>query len=167
MKPNVFIVGAAKSGTTALATWLRDHPQGFMPPLKEPGFWSDHVAGETFARLETVEDYLALYAKADPARHRVVVDATTACLMTPQAAPRIPEFQPEARFVAILRDPMTMAEAFHMEQDVDTCEDVEDFARAWALQQDRAAGRHMPPRRRTRGARWPRSSPPRSPRWRA
>lgn len=38
MKPNLCLPGAAKSGTTALATFLAEHPGAFMPIAKEPGW---------------------------------------------------------------------------------------------------------------------------------
>lgn len=40
IKPNFFIVGAPKCGTTSLAHWLAGHPQVFMSPVKEPHFFN-------------------------------------------------------------------------------------------------------------------------------
>ena len=37
--PNFLIVGAAKSGTTSLYRYLQDHPEVFMPEMKEPDFF--------------------------------------------------------------------------------------------------------------------------------
>jgi len=38
-KPNLFIVGHPKSGTTALYNFLKQHPDIFMCPVKEPAFF--------------------------------------------------------------------------------------------------------------------------------
>ncbi len=37
-RPNFFIIGAPKCGTTSLARWLGSHPRIYMSPLKEPKF---------------------------------------------------------------------------------------------------------------------------------
>ena len=39
VRPNFYIVGAEKCGTTALYSYLRQHPQIFMPEVKEPAFF--------------------------------------------------------------------------------------------------------------------------------
>src|SRR5688572_12731015 len=38
--PNFIIIGAAKSGTTALYHYLKQHPQVYMCPVKEPRFFA-------------------------------------------------------------------------------------------------------------------------------
>ena len=66
--PDFFIVGHAKSGTTALYEMLRPHPQIFMPTLKEPWFFAEELrplaalrpAG-TGRTPSTLEEYLALW----------------------------------------------------------------------------------------------------------
>jgi hypothetical protein len=62
--PNFLMVGAAKSGTTSLYQYLREHPQIFMPSDKEPNYFvrSLRSAGEEKGEIGTREDYLALYA---------------------------------------------------------------------------------------------------------
>ena len=75
--PDFFIVGHAKCGTTALYDMLRQHPRIYMPDHKEPWFFArsnphPQTSGErsiafTGRRMETLDDYLALFtnAKAD------------------------------------------------------------------------------------------------------
>lgn len=147
MKPNLFLVGAAKSGTTALATFLAEHPRIFMAHVKEPSWWSDdYRRGQAAARLDVQADYDALYAPADPADYDYALDASTTYLISRTAIPRIAAYQPEGRFIVSLRDPVAMAQAFHMEVLFNTVEDVEDFETAWRLQEERAQGRSLPPR---------------------
>ena len=38
--PNFLVIGAAKSGTTSLHEYLNEHPDVFMSPIKEPGFFA-------------------------------------------------------------------------------------------------------------------------------
>ena len=42
-KPNFLIVGAAKSGTTALAEYLRQHPDIYIPEIKEPRYFISEI----------------------------------------------------------------------------------------------------------------------------
>src|SRR5262245_61436423 len=69
--PDFFIVGHHKCGTTALYEMLKGHPQIYMPDLKEPKFLATDLAArrEPSANAslpQTLEDYLALFAPADP-----------------------------------------------------------------------------------------------------
>ena len=41
LKPNFFIPGAAKSGTTTLHDMLNTHPEISMSSVKEPGYWKN------------------------------------------------------------------------------------------------------------------------------
>ena len=38
--PNFFVLGAAKSGTTSLYLYLKQHPQIYMSPVKEPRYFA-------------------------------------------------------------------------------------------------------------------------------
>lgn len=55
--PDFFIVGAPRCGTTALYTYLRDHPEIFMSPIKEPDFFADFLGEQR--RVRTWPEYLA------------------------------------------------------------------------------------------------------------
>ena len=43
-KPNFFIAGAAKCGTTSMFEYLRQHPDVFLPKVKEPYFFGSDLA---------------------------------------------------------------------------------------------------------------------------
>src|SRR5947207_15809984 len=71
--PDFFIVGHEKCGTTALYMTLREHPQIFMPDLKEPRFFAPELrsrfrdrATEEVKRLHTLDGYLSLFEGAGP-----------------------------------------------------------------------------------------------------
>ena len=58
-KPDVFIVGAPKCGTTSMYHYLRQHPDVFMPPKKEPHSFASDLDAPYFVRAE--QEYLALF----------------------------------------------------------------------------------------------------------
>ena len=55
-RPNFFIIGAPKSGTTAMAGYLGDHPGIHFCEPKEPCFFATDFPGQRLAESE--EDYL-------------------------------------------------------------------------------------------------------------
>jgi hypothetical protein len=151
--PDFFIVGHAKSGTTALYEMLRRHPQIFMPENKEPQFFARNpqpprspdgrpVFGQTGRREETLADYMSLYAPAAPGQR--AGDASTFYLWSPEAPARIAEAQPGARIVAILREPASFLDSLHRQMLQNHTEDEPDLLRALALEPQRRNGERIP-----------------------
>lgn len=145
MIPNFHILGAPKSGTSAMCAYLDDHPSVFMSDPKETMFWASDYPGiqKQMPGLKTMDDYLRLFSKSTD-EHSIVGEATTYYLMSSVAVQRILEFNPDSRFLVMLRNPIDFAPAFHNEKRFDRIEDVADFDTAWDLQQERAAGRRIP-----------------------
>jgi hypothetical protein len=107
--PNLFVVGAAKAGTTSLWRYLAAHPDVFMARVKEPHFFS----GQGTALYPAIRDqhaYLALFAHA---RTRFRGEASPSYLWWEPAAARIKEVRPDARIVIALRDPVERAYAMY------------------------------------------------------
>ena len=109
--PDFFIVGQPKSGTTALYEALRAHPQLYMPDLKEPVFLaSDLLAGlrrpTVRARPQNLEEYLALFVDATPGQR--IGEASSLYLWSRAAAANIAQLAPQARIIAILREPASL-----------------------------------------------------------
>jgi Sulfotransferase domain len=140
-QPNFFIVGAPKAGTTSLYEFLRSHPDVFMPDLKEPHFFgSDHRRLHHAPR--TWPEYLALFA---PARGEPRIgEASSTYLHSTQAAREIHDFDPAARIIIMLRDPVDVAYALHGENVVGGFENVTDFEVALAFESERRSGRRLP-----------------------
>jgi len=114
-KPNLFVVGSMKAGTTSLARYLGAHPQIFMTPdPKEPTYFLTReqlldvlpgVEKRGFWRGE--EYYLKLFEAAGDRPVVGEASANYARLNRVQGVPeRIHAFNPEARIVFILRDPV-------------------------------------------------------------
>lgn len=146
VKPNFFIVGAPKCGTTALYQYLQPHPNIFMPEIKEPHFFAKDLG--TYPRIKTMEDYLGLFTDATP-EHRRVGEASVYYLRSAAAIPAIREFNPEAKIIAMFRNPVDMVYSLHSQLLHVSEEDVSDFESAWRLQERRAQGFDLPPRIRS------------------
>ncbi|AHE97598.1 sulfotransferase [Thioalkalivibrio paradoxus ARh 1] len=140
-RPNLFIVGAQKSGTTTLANWLMLHPQAFMAFPKEPGYLAFGERGYRFpdghgrtspAREWVVTShgkYLGLFQKAR-ADQRIIGEASTWYLAVPGTAERICREFPDARIVVILRNPVERAYSAWCHARRDGLEPIEDFEQA-------------------------------------
>jgi len=142
-RPNFFIVGAPKCGTTALYHYLAEHPSIFMPPLKEPHYFADDLPHMQAVATET--DYLALFKPAGP-EHIAVGEASVMYLYSSVALRRIHEFAPDAKIVAMLRHPVEMVYSFHSQLLYGFHEEEKDFSKAWELQEARRQGQHLPAR---------------------
>jgi hypothetical protein len=101
--PNFLIVGAAKAGTTSLYEYLRQHPDVFMSPLKEPGYYWPEAPTPEDAPIRTAEEYARLFDGVTT--ERAIGEATTRYLQSPTAAERIKRDIPDARIIVSLRNP--------------------------------------------------------------
>jgi hypothetical protein len=130
--PDFFIVGNPKSGTTALYEMLCQQPRIFMPSVKEPHFF----AGEGAARLErvpsTLEAYLELFAEAAP--DQLLGEASPSYLQSHTAAASIAALRPDARIIAILREPASFLRSMHLQMLQMHVETVNDLGEALALE---------------------------------
>ena len=153
--PDFFIVGHAKCGTTALYEMLKSHPQIYMPERKEPWFFAcEHphprrrhgrawtTLDQTGTRAETFEEYLSLF-KATKADQRVG-EASTHYLWSLTAPRRIAQARPDARIIAILREPASFLRSLHLQLSQNRHETESDFRQAIDLEDDRRAGRRIP-----------------------
>jgi Sulfotransferase domain len=144
--PDFFIVGHAKSGTTALYAMLRRHPQIFMPIAKEPWYFADELHERTPPRPEGTPRTLAEYeAWFDGARDgQRVGEASPLYLWSHSAATRIAAVKPDARIIAIVREPATFLRSLHLQFVQTYIETENDFAKALALEPARREGREIP-----------------------
>lgn len=107
-KPDFFIVGAAKSGTSSLYNYLIQHPAIFMPELKEPHFfYSTASAGAPVLGQKDLEKYLRLF-KGVPDDIQAG-EASTSYLYLKNAPQEIKRIQANAKIIMILRDPVERA----------------------------------------------------------
>jgi len=144
--PDFFIVGHPKCGTTALYEMLRAHPEVFMPEVKEPWYFATELHERTPPRPQgtprNLEEYRRLFADALPGQR--IGEASPHYLWSHTAAQKIAEVAPEARIIALLREPASFLRSLHL-QFVEVYYEVEgDLRRALELEQDRRRGRNVP-----------------------
>jgi len=137
--PDFFIVGAPKAGTTALDAYLREHSEIFMCRKEAHYFCSDFPGNLNF---KSFADYQNIFA--DVAEGQTVGESSVWYLYSESAVSEILSLNPNARFIAMLRDPVNAAQATHGELLLDLREDEPDFEKAWRLQGARLRGEHIP-----------------------
>jgi hypothetical protein len=142
VKPNFFILGAPKCGTTALFEYLRSHPAIFLPQVKEPHFFATDLG--SYPAIKSLDAYHSLFQDARPDQTRVG-EASVYYLRSTTAAANIRQYQPDARLIAMFRNPVDMLHSFHSQLLYVAEETEEDFEAAWRLQERRARGLDLPP----------------------
>ncbi len=130
MRPNFLIIGAMKAGTTALYHTLKQHPQVFMSPVKEPHFFS--YEGRTSSRehiITTWDEYEKLYDNAGDALARG--EASPSYLPAPQAPVTIHKYVPDCKLIAVLRHPVERAYSHYLHLYKEGRESNDDFLTAF------------------------------------
>jgi hypothetical protein len=140
-KPNLFVAGFAKCGTTALHQYLSTHPNVHVCFPKEPHYFIEDDWRRRPAKTEA--QYLQLFTGASKDA-RVFVDASALYIYSPQALRRIRAFNADARIIVMIRHPVDMLASFHRYSCRMFVEDVENFEDAWNLQTARAKGNNLP-----------------------
>ena len=131
-KPNFFIVGAAKSGTTSLWMYLKQHPDIFMPEtvnLKEPGYFC-HLYG-----IKNYDKYISIFEKAKG--KKAVGEASHAYLSSPESATWIKNFNPQAKIIIILRNSVERAYSLYNWMISEGYEWVSPFEKALEIEEKR------------------------------
>lgn len=123
------MVGAMKAGTTSFVEVLSQHPQLFVPPIKEPHYFVDSLPKELYepsrffdlahyfetdfpqslhiTKVENNEHYKKLFSGAKTEQY--LLDASTAYLHAQESARHIFKYNPNAKIIVLLRDPIKRA----------------------------------------------------------
>jgi len=141
VKPNFFIIGAPKCGTTALSEYLKENPHVFMSSPKETEYFSFDLSNAAKMSLKT---YLSIFSKANPEVHKAIGEASTAYLYSKCAVPEILKFNPEAKFIVMIRNPIDLVQSLHAQMLYQGIETVSDFETAWKLEENRKEGNDIP-----------------------
>ena len=110
--PTFLIIGAAKSGTTSLYDYLKQHPEIFMSQLKEPRFFAfdpedPNHHGAKWVKITKLDDYLALFGDAKDSK--AIGEASPSYLVSRCAPLAIKKLIPDVKLIAILRNPIDRA----------------------------------------------------------
>ena len=101
--PNLFIPGAAKSGTTSLHELLDLHPNISMSCVKEPHFWT-RLEFENFTKKD-IGNYLSLFDEKKNAKYRG--ESSTGYMVFPSFIEHLKQhYDSQPKFIFILRNPI-------------------------------------------------------------
>ena len=101
LKPNFLIIGAPKAGTTSLWANLREHPNVFMPKIKEPHYFSRE---EVYLRgwswyMDLFSEWNGEFAVGEASPSYSMIQSY------PKVAERIANNLPDVRLIYIVRNP--------------------------------------------------------------
>ena len=139
IKPQLYLVGAPKAGSSALSAFLGEHPQINMCRIKEPNF---HCRDFDIPSPRTEQEYLGLFD-----RHKsesLLGDASILYLYSQQAAASIASYAESPKILIILRDPIEAMYAWHSQMVFTANEPLEDFQEALKAETARKNGRLLP-----------------------
>ena len=151
--PDAIVIGAPKAGTSALHAALARHPQVYASPVKEPKFYlcgekpppAYCGPGDAHSQQEWIwrrADYERLFAGAPEGSVRL--ESTPFYLYDGGARRRLADELPDARFIAVVRDPIDRAYSNWMHLWVDGLEPVGDFVEACGREEERIAAGWAP-----------------------
>jgi len=142
-KPNFFIVGAPRCGTTALSEYLRGHPNVFMCHPKEPFYFATDFPQYASSNVKTEKQYVELFSKANENQY-MIGEASAIYLYSEKAMQNIRKFAPEAKIIVMLRNPVDLVSSMHSQLLYSRDEDVIEIQNAWELSSERKQGLKIP-----------------------
>lgn len=140
--PDFFIIGAPKCGTTALNDYLNGHPNIFMG-TKETHYFASDMPKSPIRPATTLDGYLEHF-KAAPEDSKAVGEASVWYMYSGVALENIRKFNEKAKIIAMLRNPVDMVYSLHSQLLYNRDENIEDFKKAWRLQEKRKRGLEIP-----------------------
>lgn len=132
--PNFFVIGTAKAGTTSLYHYLSQHPDVYLPPIKETNHFAMGDIDESrldpvykrdvqldlaryikggmrntvhIAHVKRRLDYEALYSGVQ--KEKAIGEISNSYIICPSAIPSIKSEYPEAQLLVMLRNPISRA----------------------------------------------------------
>lgn len=143
VKPNFFIIGLPRCGTTSLSYYLRCHPEVFLPaPLyKEPHFFSSDVYQQ---QTKSEAEYLELFQEASHVK--LIGEASVFYIFSDLARKDILAFNPNAKIIIMIRHPIDFMISLHRMLVETGKEPIQEFSKALDVESERAVGNLLPPK---------------------
>lgn len=138
-KVGFFLVGAPKCGTTSVAKYLQAVEGIAILPKEIHYFGSDLDFSN---HRTTAEQYAREIARCGDAR--IIGDASVYYLFSERAAEEIAAYNPDAKIVILLRQPVDMMYSLHGQLRREFAENIAEFSDALAAETDRSAGANVP-----------------------
>jgi len=123
-KPNLFIVGHTRSGTTSLTSYLDQHPDVFMIHNKKGYFGFETEYGSE-------EEYLEVFSNAQ--NEKIIAEKCTDYLLCPDTAEKLNSFSPDSKIIIMLRNPIEQTHSLHrylLNETLETCDNFQDALKA-------------------------------------
>jgi hypothetical protein len=149
-KVSLFIAGNLKSGTTTFYNLLKQHPEIYLPKYKEPKFFctdfhkeSDEFHGsQVNYPIRTLDQYNRLYSGAP--ENKILGDCSPHYTYSKEAAQNIYKYNPDAKIVIFLREPVSFLRSLHFDSLHALNETEEDFLKSLELEESRRKGENIP-----------------------
>lgn len=143
-KPNLFIVGAPRSGTTAMYQYLGAHPEIFMSEHKEPHFFATDIRPQNpwMRQFRKKENYLKLFDKVK--EEKILGEASVLYLYSKKAAKNIKKFNPNSKIIIMLRSPFEVARSMYYQLYFGGDENAKTFKEALKIENKRKRGIDLP-----------------------
>lgn len=139
-RPNLFILGAPKCGTTAWHHYLGQHSDIAFSAAKEPHYFCEDFQGFRWAKTEA--EYLKLFDGLPSSAY--VGEASVMYLYSKVAVEKIKQFAPDAKLIVFVRSPEDFFVSYHSQILLSFDEDIVDPEAAWEMQDRRMAGEAIP-----------------------
>lgn len=162
-KTNLFVVGAMKAGTTSFVDLLSQHSEIYAPPVKEPHYFVDELPlslyepGRFFnlddylekefpkplhiTKIETSSQYEKIYSLGGKEPFRL--DGSTAYMHAPETPAQIYKYNPNAKIIILLRDPLQRAFS-HFKMDTGKGRVKDSFEALMHLEMDQYENDQLP-----------------------
>ena len=139
-KPNLFIIGAPKCGTTFLYHYLKQHPEIHFPEFKEPHFFGSDLIRKNGAYDLNLNNYQNLF-NSDK---KIIGEASTFYIFSKNAAKEIHAFNPDAKIIIMLRNLIDLTYSMHSQFVFSGDETIENFQQALNIEDKRLRGKKIP-----------------------
>lgn len=140
IRPDFFIVGAPKCGTTAMYIYLKEHPEIFMSEEKELHYFGSDLKSHWFQR--DLDKYLSHFSEGNGMKR--VGEASVWYLYSKKAAKEIKDFSPSSRIIIMLRNPIDMMYSNYYQFLYNGNENLPSFKEAIEAEEDRKCGKSVP-----------------------
>ena len=143
MKTNLFLVGAPKTGSTSLYHYLAEHPQIFMCKDKEPHYFCSDFHDQCIKHhgnlikfpYTSIAQYNSLFSSAK--NSPIIGEASTSYLYSKTAAKNIHNYNPNAKIIVILRNPIQLMHSWYHYINYTSEEPSKTFEQALLLESHR------------------------------
>ena len=142
IKPNFIIIGAMKSATTSLYTYIKQHPNVFMTKVKEPMFFNNlnkkhdfFIKGKKSQKITNFDEYYSLFN--DVMHEKAIGEASPSYLYNEECAQLIKKHLPKTKIIAIIRQPVERAYSNYLHAKRADREPINNFEDAFNSEESR------------------------------